>query len=123
MEKLLAIVFMAIVVEGLVEYVKLGIQKSICVEIISTMILGMGVAFLYNLDIFAALGIVARFDYVGNILTGLVISRGSNYVFDLIGKFSEIENDLSNVFKPDEVRPLDEVNVDEINHEKVEGEG
>ncbi len=116
MEKLLAIVFMAIVVEGLIEYVKLGFQKSMCAEIIAGMILGIAVAFLYDLDIFAALGIVARFDYVGNVLTGLVISRGSNYVFDLIGKFTEVDE----VIKESLARPEDEEMV--MDH-KEEGEG
>ena len=123
MEKLLAIVFMAIVVEGLVEYVKLGLQKSICAEIVATMVLGVAIAFLYDLDIFAALGIMARFEYVGNVLTGLVISRGSNYVFDLIGKFSEVEQEIKVVLDKDEIRPSDEFNSDEVNHEKEEGQG
>lgn len=116
MDKLLAIVFMAIVVEGLIEYVKLGIQKSMCVEIIAAMVLGIAVAFLYNLDVFSALGIVARFDYVGNIMTGLVISRGSNYVFDLIGKFSEAQEILEESL----ARPEDEEIVE--HHEEI-GEG
>lgn len=116
MEKLLAVVFMAIVVEGLIEYVKLGIQKSICIEIVAAMVLGIAVAFLYDLDVFAALGIMARFDYVGNIMTGLVISRGSNYVFDLIGKFSEAEDILQASLE----MPEDEVSLE--NH-MDEGEG
>ncbi len=123
MEKLLAIVFMAIVVEGLIEYVKLGIQKSICGEIIACMVLGVAIAFLYDLDIFSALGITARFAYVGNVLTGLVIARGSNYVFDLIGKFTEIERDLDTVLKGDEAREELELNDDMVDHEIVEGVG
>jgi hypothetical protein len=122
MDKLLAIVFMAMVVEGIIEYVKLGFQKSFCAEIIASMIIGPSIAFLFDLDIFSALGIVARFDYVGNILTGLVIARGSNYVFDLIGKFTEAKEELDTILKGDEARP-DEVNEDVVNHESVEGIG
>lgn len=123
MDKLLAIVFMAIVVEGIIEYVKLGFQKSICAEIIACMVLGIAVSFLYNLDIFAALGIMARFDYVGNIMTGLVIARGSNYVFDLIGKFTEAEEVLDTILHGDDARPEDELNVEEVMHRDVEAVG
>lgn len=122
MDKLLAIVFMSIVVEGIIEYVKLGFQKSICAEIIASMIIGVGVAFLFDLDIFSALGITARFDYVGNILTGLVVARGSNYVFDLIGKFTEAQEELDTILKGDEARP-NELNEDTVNHERIEGVG
>lgn len=49
--------------------------------------LGLSVVFsvAYKLDLFATLGFVAVTPVVGHIVTGLVISGGSNYLNDFMG--------------------------------------
>lgn len=43
-----------------------------------------------GVDIFPALGITAMIPYVGSVLTGILISRGSNVVFDLLKKINQL---------------------------------
>lgn len=123
-----ALILFAVLIEGMVEYIKLSIQKHMCPEIIGAMILGIGIAFAYHLDFFAAVGITTDVPYVSNILTGIIAARGSNYVFDLIGKFTEIEEEVEKLTPEQEenmaiVRDEDEVNDDIVSHEKDEGVG
>lgn len=50
------------------------------------LILGIGAATAYKLDILAALGLPAAYPLIGYIATGLIIGRGSNYVNDFVSK-------------------------------------
>lgn len=96
-----AIIFLAIVIEGIVEYIKLAVNKNMCVEIIGTIVLGVGVAIAFNLDMCAAAGIPAQWPYVGSVLTGISMARGSNYIFDIVGKLTEAKSKLDDpVYDP-----------------------
>lgn len=121
-----ALLFFAILIEGFVEYIKLSIQKKMCAEIIGAMVCGIGIAFAYHLDLFSAVGITTDVPYISNVLTGLILARGSNYVFDLIGKFTEAEEKAIELTKEQAEnmsihRPEDEVNEDTVNHERSFG--
>lgn len=92
--KFLAVVVIAIVVEGITEYLKLSfpqLSDKTGIICLVTVILGIGTALTFNADVFDALGIAARVPYVGCVLTGVLCARGSNYVYDIIGKFTEAE--------------------------------
>lgn len=91
--KWFAVIFLAVVVEGVVEYLKLsfprlGESKWI---VPLTVVLGIGVSIAYNADLMAAAGLVTTVPYVGNVLTGILTARGSNYIYDLIGKYTEAQ--------------------------------
>ena len=121
-----ALLFFAILIEGFVEYIKLSFQKKMCAEIIGAMVCGVGIAFAYHLDLFSAVGITTDVPYISNVLTGLVLARGSNYVFDLIGKFTEAEEQAIKLTKEQEenmsyTRPEDEINEDTVDHERSFG--
>ena len=121
-----ALLFFSILIEGFVEYIKLSIQKKMCGEIIGAMVCGVGIAFAYHLDLFSAVGITTDVPYISNVLTGLILARGSNYVFDLIGKFTEAENMAIELTQEQAEnmaihRPEDEVNEDTVEHERSHG--
>ena len=121
---ILAVILFAILIEGTVEYIKLSIQKKMCAEIIGAFLFALVIAIAYKLDFFYAwLGLEPIIPYLGNVLTALVMARGSNYMFDLIGKFTEAEEELDTILKGDEARPIDEVNEDRVNPEMDEGVG
>jgi hypothetical protein len=121
---ILAVILFAILIEGTVEYIKLSIQKKMCAEIIGAFLFALVISIAYKLDFFKAwLGLEPIIPYLGNVLTALVMARGSNYMFDLIGKFTEAEKELDTILKGDEARPVDEVNEDRVNHEMDEGVG
>ena len=84
MDNLIVIIISAILVEALVEYVKLIKDKPI---LLITVVIGIGIAFIFNATIFNNLGFEID-KVVDVILTGIIISRGSNYVYDIIGKFT-----------------------------------
>ena len=127
-KSLTALVFFAILIEGMVEYIKLGIQKNMCGEIIGAMVGGLVVAFGFHLDLFAAVGITTDVPFISTILTGIIVARGSNYVWDLIGKFTEAEKTVIKLTEEQKEnmaieRPDAEFNEDNVTHEKTEGEG
>lgn len=88
------IVAVAILIEGLVEYGKNianmfydGDKKTAITQIV-TIVVGIALAFAFNANMFVPLGLTVN-NYVGMVLTGIVMSRGSNYVSDLIGKIGQ----------------------------------
>ena len=123
-EIIFAVLFFAILIEGTVEYVKLAIEKSVYWEIIVAFVISCVVTIGYHLDFVKALiGIEPGIPYLGNVISALVVSRGSNYVFDLVGKFTGAVKEMDTILEGDEARPKDEYNEDKVNHEVIEGEG
>lgn len=88
------IIAVAILIEGLVEYGKnivdmfYGGDKKTAVTQLVTIAVGIALAFAFNADMFVPLGLTVN-HYIGMVLTGIVMSRGSNYVSDLITKIGQ----------------------------------
>lgn len=57
-------------------------------NMIFSIILGIIISISYNLDIMEKMEFKSSVPYIGNILTGIMISRGSNYIFDMLKKFN-----------------------------------
>jgi hypothetical protein len=55
-------------------------------SLIVGLLAGVLISVNYNLDLFAVLGLEGQIPYVGPVLTGLVLSRGSNYASDILGR-------------------------------------
>lgn len=98
MTQFITLILMATIVEGLITYTKaFFVGGKPQWQMIVGIVLGVTVALAYNVDIFVILGIPSVVPHVGAILTGVLISRGSNYIFDLIktlqseGGESEVE--------------------------------
>lgn len=73
----------AVLVEGLVEYAK-EIKDS--PTLIGALVAGILVSFLLDIHMFANLGLPIQFPIADVILSGVIISRGSNYTSDAISK-------------------------------------
>lgn len=85
MKELLVLATGAILVESLVEIIKsVYNERKINLVVITSILVGLLIAFTLDLDLFKLLGLNAQIDYVGLIATGMIISRGSNYVHDLL---------------------------------------
>ncbi|NLJ31475.1 MAG: hypothetical protein GX424_07750 [Clostridiales bacterium] len=79
------VAFLAVIVEGVITYGKeLFVSGKIHWQMLCSVLLGVLTAVAYGLDIPAAAGLKTGVPYLGCVLTGILISRGSNYVFDLI---------------------------------------
>ena len=105
MKGIVLILGIAVLVEAMVEYAKSILKmitdkeyKTAIMQLI-TIAIGVLFAFLFNLNLFEALEIAVD-AIAGKILTGIVISRGSNYVNDLISKIRG-EHEKKDVLYPD----------------------
>ena len=86
------IIMMAILVEGIITYVNEFFVNSLTPwQLILSLILGIFVALVYKLDLLKCLCMESGVPYVGSVLTGILISRGSNYLYDLISKLDSIK--------------------------------
>lgn len=84
-------IMVAILIEGIVTYFnEFFVSGNIPRQMIFSLILGMVISVSYELDLPNHLGLKSTIPYVGSILTGILISRGSNYLYDLINKLTKI---------------------------------
>ncbi len=131
--KFLILIVIAIVVEGITEYLKQmipALAKDTRILLGVTVALGVGAALTFNADLFAILGFDANVPVVGSVLTGILCARGSNYIYDLIGKLTEAkrvltENEIEanrylamlNGEGGEEIRIEEDINADIVDHE------
>lgn len=87
MEKFFGLFLLAVVVEATVSYVQEWfVNKNFNWKQIMAAVLGVIVAVGYNLDLIAMFGMQSVIPYLGVVLTGLIVSRGSNFIADLLKK-------------------------------------
>lgn len=80
-----SILFLSIIIEGLITYIKeFFVKGKIQWQMIISIVVGVLVTAAYQVDILSLVGLQSPIPYLGSILTGILISRGSNYIFDLI---------------------------------------
>lgn len=103
-----SIIFVSIVIEGIITYLKTVIKdKTIQWAVIASMCLGIGCALAFGLDLFAVAGITANIPHVGQVLTGVLLSRGSNYIYEIINKLTDAATTVASL----EI-PTDETNIE-----------
>ena len=87
--KLAPIISFSIIVEGIISYTnQFFIDGNFSIKMLVSIILGITIAISYGLDIPSHFDFKSKIPFVGNIVTGILISRGSNYIFDLIKNIS-----------------------------------
>ena len=90
MEKIFILIFASVAIEGIIYYVKALSKKELPICCIASIGIGIFVSVNFNLDVFELLQMESNIQHAGSIMTGILLSRGSNYVFDAIGIMSEI---------------------------------
>lgn len=91
----LGLILSSVVIEGIVSYIRLIRSDGKWQwKIICPIALGIIVAGVYNINIFTLFGLTPKIPlvewieptipYVGVVLTGILLSRGSNYIYDTI---------------------------------------
>ena len=90
---------MAIVVEALIEYAK-TIGKAfadgswkVAVTQLAAITLGVLLCFMTGGDLFAVVGITFAWSWLGVFLTGILISRGANYVSDFAKRLHSVKGE------------------------------
>lgn len=90
MNILTQIVIMAFLVEAIWETLKMTWQEGkLSKDRIGALVIGLIIAFAINVDLFVAIGLEPVFNYIGVIATGILISRGGNYIHDLFSLISK----------------------------------
>lgn len=88
------IILMAVIVEGLITYLQHIVKRHrLHWQMILSIAIGIFCSVSYDLDLFSLLGLESDIPYVGSVLTGILISRGSNYLFDLIKQMGGLVGD------------------------------
>ena len=81
------LIIVAILVEAIWENIKLIYQdKKISVSMIGSLVIAILLCVLGSIDIFPIVGISISIPVIDNVLTGIIVSRGANFVSDLFTK-------------------------------------
>lgn len=90
MQGIVLIITMAIVVEALIEYAKSigkafssGEWKTAVTQLVA-IVVSVLLCVATGADLFVVVGIVFVWPWLGILLTGIIISRGANYVSDFV---------------------------------------
>lgn len=90
MNDFLSLISMSVLVEGLISWVDAfaTADKQAKIKLGASIITGLLISISFNFDLMGILGYSSVFPLVGSVITGLLIARGSNYFFDLVGKLT-----------------------------------
>ena len=87
---IVTIITIALLVEAIWETLKMVWQEGkLNVNTVGALIVGIVVSILAKIDIFAMQGISLSIPLVGWILTGILMSRGANFIHDLFNKIGD----------------------------------
>lgn len=85
------LLIVALFTESIWETIKLiKKEKGLNTDRIGTIIVGIFICILAKVDFFKLFGINFSVEYFGYVLTGLIVSRGSNFLHDLFGSIDKI---------------------------------
>ena len=95
-QAIIVIIVCAAIVQFLVARIKAVMPAKVMQYVTApvwALVVGVIVALLFGLDVFAALGLAARWPVVSQIMTGLIISAGAVPVHELLAKLRELRGD------------------------------
>jgi TRAP-type mannitol/chloroaromatic compound transport system permease small subunit len=91
MEKLLIVIMIALIAESVWETLKMTWQEGkVSTDRIGALVVALVLCIGVKLDILSLLGINTTIPFLGVILTGILISRGSNFIHDLLVKIGQV---------------------------------
>lgn len=103
------IICAAIIVEGIIAYVKtFFVDGKFQWQMIVSLVLGVVVALAYSLDLLALCGLESKIPFIGQVLTGILMSRGANYIADLIKLLISTSDNMKNSANVLIVEPTEE---------------
>ena len=79
------VIFSGLIVESVWETLKMVWQEGkLSIDRIGSLAVGIAIAFTWPVDLFSVVGYSFAYPVVGLILTGIIISRGANFVHDIL---------------------------------------
>lgn len=104
MEKLIMLVVVAIIAESVWETLKMTWQDGkVKVDRVGALVVSMLIVFGTRLDMLSLLGIETVIPFLGIILTGILISRGSNFIHDLLVRLSNKNTEVKEISPKGEI--------------------
>lgn len=92
MENFLQIIVIAILAEAIWENLKMIWQEGkLSIDKLGALIVSVIIAIATQLDIFAILNFNIPIPFIGSFLTGILISRGANFIHDILTKIQTIK--------------------------------
>ena len=86
------LIIVAILVEAIWENIKMVYQEGkLSKSMIGSLVISVLICVVANVDIFPVVGVSMSIPFIGSILTGIVVSRGANFVNDLFSKLKEVK--------------------------------
>ena len=83
------LIIISIMIEAIWENLKmLWDNKKINISAIGVLVLSIIVCLLTSIDIFPIVGVTMMVPYIGSVFTGIIVSRGANFVNDLFTKLN-----------------------------------
>lgn len=93
MENLFIIFIIALIAESVWETLKMTWQQGkVSIDRIGALVVSLIVCIDVKLDILSLLGISTTIPFIGVVLTAILISRGSNFVHDLLVKMGQVKS-------------------------------
>lgn len=81
------LVIVAILVEAIWENIKMVYQSGkLSISMIGSLVVSILLCTIANVDIFPVVGLNISIPIIGSVLTGIIVSRGANFVNDLFTK-------------------------------------
>lgn len=105
---ILSLIVLALVGEAVWETLKMTWQQGkVSIDRIGALVLGILLAVGTELDLMAIVGVPVSIPFVGMILTGILISRGANFIHDLLGNINNVNQNTkpSKPIPPKEITP------------------
>ena len=81
------LIIIAILIEAIWENIKMIWQNGkFSIDKLGSLILSVVICILTKADIFPIVGISIAIPIIGSVLTGIIVSRGANFLHDLFNK-------------------------------------
>ncbi|MGM9543576.1 MAG: hypothetical protein ACI3T9_01200 [Romboutsia timonensis] len=88
------LIIVAILVEAIWENIKMIYQSGkFSISMIGSLVISILLCVLTKIDIFPIVGLTISIPIIGSVLTGIIVSRGANFVNDLFTKLKGGSND------------------------------
>lgn len=87
MQNLFLIIIVSILAESIWETLKMTWQNGkVSIDRIGALIISLVLSLGTKMDLLSLLGLETTIPYMGSFLTGIIVSRGSNFTHDLLTK-------------------------------------
>lgn len=86
MEGITVLLMVAILVEAVSEWIKDVVDSKVRWKKLMALGVSITIVFTLDLDLFHLLGLDPAFPLVGGLLLSILVSRGSNFIHDLLDK-------------------------------------